>query len=231
MYRVAKTWMAIVATLLLAPATALAVLPPEMADLVKVKSKRLAEVYLLPGTDFKVYKKVMIDPAQVSFNKNWQKDMKRSASLTSGRISDDQAKQIAEAARSAVGEIFQEAFKKAGYELVTAPAADVLRLTPAVINLYVNAPAGGNATRTYAMEAGEATLVLAVRDSVSGALIGMALDKRDTRTAMSGPVLADSVTNRGEFEVLFRRWAEIAVKGFNELREAPPIAAAAPKKK
>jgi hypothetical protein len=56
----------------------------------------------------------------------------------------------------------------------------------------------------------------------------MALDKRDTRTAMAGPVIADSVTNRAEFEVLFRRWAEIAVKGFNELREAPPVAAAPP---
>ena len=231
MYRLAKAWTAIVATLLLAPAAALAVLPPEMSDLVKVKSKRLAEVYLLPGTDFKAYKKVMIDPAQVSFNKNWQKDMKRSASLTSGRISDDQAKQIADAARSSVGEIFQETFKRAGYEIVTDPAADVLRLTPAIINLYINAPSGGAATRTYAMEAGEATLVLAVRDSVSGALIGMALDKRDTRTAMAGAVIANSVTNRAEFEVLFRRWAEIAVKGFNELREAPPVAAAAPGKK
>jgi hypothetical protein len=60
--------------------------------------------------------------------------------------------------------------------------------------------------------------VLALRDSVAGTLIGMALDKKDTRTASAGPVLADGVTNRAEFEVLFRRWAETAVKGFNELR-------------
>jgi hypothetical protein len=216
---------AIAATLLIAiPGTGFAQLPPEMSDLKPVKSKNYDQVYLLPGADFGAYKRVMIDPAQVSFNKNWMKDT-RSASLTDRRgIPPEQAKQIADAAREAVGSIFQDAFKRAGYDVVTTSGPDVVRLTPAVINLYVNAPAGSAATRTYAVSAGEATLVLAVRDSVSGALIGMALDKRETRTAMSGPVLADSVTNRAEFEVLFRRWADIAAKGFKALKEhgAPP---------
>jgi hypothetical protein len=222
MNRLARAGAAIVATLLLAPAVALAVLPPEMSDLVKVKSKRLAEVHLLPGTDFSAYRKVMIDPAQVSFNKNWVKES-RSAGLTSRRIPDEQLKAISEAARSGFGEIFQEAFKRAGYEVVTAAGPDVVRLTPAIINLYINAPSGSSATRTYAMNAGEATLAIAVRDSMSGALLGMALDKRETRTAMAGPVLADSVTNRAEFEVLFRRWADIAAKGFTDMRESPPV--------
>src|SRR6187402_3372432 len=128
MKRFAKAFAAIVATLSLAPAIALAVLPPEMADLVKVPSKRLAEVYLLPGTDFGAYKKVMIDPAQVSFAKNFQKET-RSASLTARRVPDDQMRQIAEIARSGFGEIFQDAFKRAGYEVVSAPGPDVLRLT------------------------------------------------------------------------------------------------------
>lgn len=211
---------------LAAPSFASAVLPPEMADLVLVKSKNLDQVYLLPGTDFGAYKKVMIDPAQVSFNKDFLKGDRRSADLISkGGIPPDQAKQIADIARSGFGDIFTEAFRKAGYEVVLAPGPDVVRLTPAVINLYINAPSGGAATRTYALSAGEATLVLAVRDSVSGALIGMGLDKRETRTAMAGPVLADSVTNRGEFEVLFRRWADIAARGFKALRETPPVPA------
>jgi len=225
MNRLAKTYAAFVATLLMVPATALAVLPPEMADLVKVKSKRLAEVHILPGTDWGVYKKVMIDPAQVSFNKNFLKGDTRSAELAKRRIPDDQVKAITEVARSGFGEIFQDAFKRAGYEIVTAAGPDVVRITPAIINLYINAPSGGAATRTYVVNAGEATLALAVRDSVSGALIGMALDKQETRSAMAGAVIADSVTNRGEFEVLFRRWADIAAKGFTELRQSPPVAA------
>ena len=224
MIRLAKRFAAIVATLLMVPA-ANAVLPPEMSDLVKVKSKRLAEVHLLPGTDFSGYKKVMIDPAQVSFNKNFLKGDTRSAELAKRRIPEDQVKAITEVARSGFGEIFEDAFKRAGSEIVKSPGADVVRLTPAIVNLYINAPEGGVATRTYALNAGEATLVLAVRDSLSGALLGMALDKRETRSAMAGPVIANSVTNRGEFEVLFRRWADIAANGFTEIRQSPPVAA------
>ena len=211
---------AIAATILLViPVSGIAQPPPEMSDLKLVKSKNLDQVYLLPGTDFGAYKKVMLDPAQVSFNKSWMKDT-RSADLTARRgIAPEQAKQIADLARSSVGDVFQDSFKRAGYEIVTASGPDVVRITPAVINLYINAPSGGTATRTYAVSAGEATLVLAVRDSVSGALLGMALDKRETRTAMAGPVLADGVTNRAEFEVLFRRWADIAARGFTALKE------------
>ena len=224
MIRLAKRFAAIVAMLLMAPA-ANAVLPPEMSDLVKVKSKRLAEVHLLPGTDFSGYKKIIIDPAQVSFNKNFLKGDTRSAELAKRRIPEDQVKAITEVARSGFGEIFEDAFKRAGYEIVKSPGADVVRITPAIVNLYINAPEGGVATRTYALNAGEATLVLAVRDSLSGALLGMALDKRETRSAMAGPVIANSVTNRGEFEVLFRRWADIAANGFTEIRQSPPVAA------
>ena len=232
MYRLAKAWTGIVATLFLAPAAAFAVLPPEMSDLVKVKSTQLAEVYILPGTDWGAYRKVMIDPAQVSFNKNFLKGDSRSASMTSrGGIPPEQVKAITEVARSGFGETFRDAFKRAGYEVVTSSGPDVVHITPAIINIYINAPSGGTATRTYALNAGEATLALAVRDSLSGALVGMALDKRETRTAVSGAVIADSVTNRGEFEVLFRRWADIAARGFTELRETKAPAPAAAKKK
>jgi hypothetical protein len=216
-----KRFLQSIAAILLAglPVLALAQLPPEMVDLKPVKTKRMDQGYLLPGTDFSVYKKVMVDPAQVSFNKNWMKDMNRSGDLAK-KISQEDMQKIAEAARSGFGEIFAETFKRAGIEVVSAPGPDVLRVTPAVINLYINAPSvgGSSATRTYAVQAGQASLVIALRDSVAGTLLGMALDKKETRTASAGPVLADGVTNRAEFEVLFRRWAETAVKGFNELR-------------
>ena len=206
-------------------ASALAVLPPEMADLVKVKSAQLDDVYLLPGTDFKAYKKVMIDPAQVSFSKNWMKDMNSQRGISGSKITPEQVKQVADEARKGFTDLFTGAFKQAGIEVVTANGPDVLRLTPAVINLYANAPASGSsATRTYAISAGQASFVLAVRDSVSGTLLGMALDKRETRSAAGAPVMVDGVVNRAEFETLFRRWAQIAVKGFNNLRESPPIA-------
>ena len=208
-------------------ATVLAVLPPEMADLVKVKSRHLDEVYLLPGTDFKAYKKVMIDPAQVSFAKNWMRDMNDQRGSMGGgkRITPEDVKKVTDEARKGFGEIFAAAFKQAGVEVVSENGPDVLRLTPAVINIYVNAAtAGSSATRTYVMSAGQAAFALAVRDSVGGTLLGLALDRRETRSAMAGPVMTNGVVNRAEFEVLFKQWAQIAVKGFKGLQESPPVA-------
>src|ERR1700752_3006575 len=86
------------------------VLPPPYDDLVQVKSKKLDAVYLLPGADFSGYSKLMIDPAQVSFRKDWVKETNRSRGL-SGKIDDDDAQQIAQAARSGFENIFIAAFK------------------------------------------------------------------------------------------------------------------------
>ena len=119
-----------------------------------------------------------------------------------------------------------EAFKQAGYEIVAAPAPDVLRVSTAVIDLYVNAPDTMSAGRSYSytMEAGEATLVIEVRDSMTGALMGRVLDRRMTRGA-GRLQMTTSVSNQAEFRSLFRQWADIAAKGLDELKAQSPVPA------
>lgn len=206
------------------PAAAAPGLPPTLEGLVKVEPTKLAAVYVLPGAEFSRYTKVMIDPAQVSFQKNWIQDMKRGLDL-SRRIDASDAQEIAEAARSGAGNIFATAFKAKGYEVVTAPAPDVLRLSPAIVNLYINAPddmAGTGPSRTYAVEAGEATLLLEARDSTTGALLGVAMDRRATRS--TGRLeFTSSVSNRSAFADMFKRWADICVSGLDELKARPPV--------
>jgi uncharacterized protein DUF3313 len=207
------------------PAGAATALPPPYEGLVQAKSRKLDTVYLLPGADFAVYKKIMIDPVQVSFHKDWMREANRSRGAA--RISASDAQEIAQAARSGFQEIFAGAFKAKGYEVVSEPAADVLRLSPSVANLFINAPrpTSGAATRTYMVDAGEATLVLEVRDSTTGAILGLALDREATRG--TGVTLATPASNRAEFEDLFRRWAAICVQGFERLKatrsvQSPP---------
>ncbi len=48
--------------------------------LVEVKPKRLDAAYLMPGADFRPYTKLMIDPVEVAFRKNWMRDVNDSAS-------------------------------------------------------------------------------------------------------------------------------------------------------
>src|SRR6266568_2624013 len=199
-------------------------MPATYEGLVKVESKKLSEVYLLPDTDFRGYTKVMIDPVQVSFHKDWMKNMNRGRGA-SRRINSQDAQGIADAMRSGFEGIFTAAFETKGYQVVTAPAPDVLRLSPAVVNLYINAPdpMGAGGGRTYTVEAGEATLTLAARDSTTGALLGVALDRRQT-SGSGRPTVASSVSNRSEFEELFKRWADICVKGLDELKARPQTA-------
>ena len=192
--------------------------------LVEIKPKKLDAAYLMPGADFRPYKKLMVDPVVVAFRKDWMKRVNDAKPL-SQRVSQEDAEKIAASARENFADVFNEAAAKAGYELVTAPGADVLRVRPGVIDLYIAAPDAGTSSgrsRTYTVEAGEATLFLEVSDSTTGALLGRALDKRTTRNA--GQLrLANAVTNLAEFRSLFRQWADVTVNGLEELRAMSPV--------
>lgn len=205
--------------------TALAADSPGSWDgLVEVKPKRMDAAFLLPGADFRSYTKVMIDPTEVAFQKDWMKNMNDPRRELSRRISQEDADRILETARINFDEIFNEAFTKGGYTVVTERGPDVLRVSTAVVNLYVNAPdvmAPGR-SRTYTTEAGEASLVIEVRDSMTGALMGRVLDRRETQGM---PGIATSVSNQSEFRTLFKQWAGITVKGLGELKELSPVPA------
>jgi len=201
-------------------------MPPEMAGLVPVKARNLDSVYLLPNTDFNKYRKVIIDPAEVAFHKDWMSNINRNQ--RSRRINEDDAKEIAEAARSGFADIWADAFRKAGYEPVTMPGPDVLRLSPGIANLYINAPEKTQPTgnsHTYSVDAGEATLVLQVRDSDTGATLGMVFDRARAGNYAGELMWTTRVSNRSDFGVLFRKWANFAVSGLQQLKINAPAAA------
>jgi hypothetical protein len=216
-------WLA--ATALIASfGTALAADAPESWDgLIQVKPKRMDAAYLLPGADFRPYTKLMIDPTQVAFQKDWMKSINRERQL-SGRVSEEDAQKILAAARTNFDDVFVDVLTKAGYAIVTAPASDVLRISTAVINLYVNAPDTMSAGRSYSYttESGEATLIIEVRDSLTNALMGRVVDRRETR-ATGGMQKSTSVSNQAEFRALFNQWASITVKGLDELKAHSPV--------
>lgn len=214
--------------LLLWSVLALAADSPELDGLVEVKPKRVDAAWLLPDADFRQYSAVLIDEPEVAFDKDWMRNMNETRSL-SRRVSSEDAEKIAAAARSGLVEVFQDEFRKAGYSIATAPGADVLRLSPSIVRLYINAPdvMEPGSSRSYTIDAGEATLVLRARDSVTGALLGMAVDRREAR-GTGFVTWTNSVTNRSDFRRLFRQWALICIKGLGELKTASPVASQPP---
>lgn len=200
--------------------------PENWDGLVQVKGKRMDVVFLLPGADFRQYTKVMLDPTEVAFDKDWMKNINRDSPGVSNDVNEADMTKIAAEARSNFGDIWKEAFEKAGYQVVTTPASDVLRVSTGIANLYINAPdvqAPGR-SRTYTMEAGEATLVMEVRDSLTNALLGRVIDRRETQsTGMMQ--LSSSVSNLSDFRLMFKSWAGITTKGMEELKAHSPVPA------
>jgi hypothetical protein len=191
----------------------------------KVPSKSLDEAWLMPGANFAAYTKVLLDPIQVSFRKGWERDVNRAAPPSARpRVTAEDAARIREWMSEDFDRLLRQDLKEAGFEIVTEPGTDVLRLTPVLTKVYLNGPdtmSQPGIVHVYTFEAGEATLAIEARDSALGTLLGRAVDRRRTG---DDRVLqwTTEVSNRAEFGQLFRRWSQIVVDGLRALRMAPP---------
>jgi hypothetical protein len=200
--------------------------PASWDNLVLVNSKKLQAVYLLPGADFRQYTKVQLDPTDVAFAKDWQRDYNDATVGLSRRITDEDAQKIAEQVRTGFEDIFAKAYADAGYPVVTTPAHDVLRVRTGVANLSIDAPDNNSIgrSRSYSVQAGAATLILEARDSLSGAVLGRAVDSRAAGDEFAQ--MRTSVSNRADFSRLFTSWAKASTNGLATLKDLSPISAA-----
>jgi len=216
---------AAIAALMLLESPAFAAQPPKTWDgLVQVNSKRLDFVYLQPGADFRGYTKVMIDPAEVAFRKDWRKDYNSSHRSLSSRVSQPDVDRVITAGIAAANDIFAKAWTDGGYAIVDAAGPDVLRIRTGILNIRVNAPDMQQPGRSFsfAPEAGSATLFVEARDSVTGALLGRAVDNEFAGDNMNA--WRTQVSNRADFRDLVDSWAKTTVRGMSELKALSPIA-------
>ena len=211
-----------------APLEARRSLPATWDNLVKIDSRSFAGVYVLPGADFRPYTKVMLDPTEVAFRKDWQRDYNNTTRGLNQRIRNSDVERMIETARSGFTDVLNKAWQDAGYQVVTTPGDDVLRVKSAVINLDVNAPDTMSAgrSRTYSREAGSATVVFEAHDSMTGAILGRAVDSR-VAGDMSRLFIRNRATNTNDFRRLFRNWAEASTRGLATLKAMSPVNVAA----
>ena len=105
--------------------------------------------------------------------------------------------------------------------VVEESGQDVLEVQAAIIDLYITAPDVSMETpgivRTFTADAGSATLVAELHDSVSGTLLSRAYDHRDDdNTGMWQ--WTNSVSNTQEARREIRRWAELLKKALDSSR-------------
>ena len=101
----------------------------------------------------------------------------------------------------------------------------MLEVSPRLTDLSVNVPdVGGTAiSRSYAREAGEASLAVEFRDSRSGALLARLADHRHA-VRSAKPQRTDAVAARADMDALYAAWARDCVKELGELRAGSPLA-------
>jgi hypothetical protein len=197
--------------------------PSEIDGLVRVDSRGLDHVFVLPGADFASYKRVRLDPVEVSFSERWDPNSNRTRSRSTQRSMTDQD---VETLRSNVATEFQEILKNelrsGGYALVQGNGADVLGVTPMIVNLYVTAPSAQQrpGSRTFIANTGHMTLVAEVSDSVTGEPLARVIDTRQGRQN-STLQLSSSVTNMADARRAFTDWARLLRTGLDEARASP----------
>ena len=161
-----------------------------------------------PQAQLSGYRGVLIEPARVEFAEGRYRQMHAYDRAPPRAIDRDETRRLAAEVAASLESSLAEAFRARGFEIATAPAPGVLRLSPVVAELYINAPEQPSPwrTRSFTQNAGQAKLSLEARDSVSGALIER-VEEKAVAEQMGRLELADEVASRFWFDALFRRWA------------------------
>ena len=216
---------AILASILaLIPAFAAAQKKPTLEEamgydgLTKKEVKGIDLVFTRPGATLANYKRVRIDPVEVSFHPNW--DPTRTGSRL--KLSSEERENI----RTGVAKLVQEELAKGleakgAYKVVNEAAPDVLGIKAKILNLYVNAPDTQTAgrSRTYTISAGQMTLFMELVDSETGAVLARVVDRVEGRD--TGRLeLSNSMFNAGEARDAAAKWARALKNGLDKAHEA-----------
>ena len=174
-----------------------------------VKDSKVAAAYAAPGADLSQYSKVMMLDCFVDFVKDWQKDYNLDQIGLDGRVNDKDAEKIKKRLAEEFNKVFTEVLTKKGFPVVDEPAADVLLLRPALINVDVTAPdvLRASMSTTYIRSAGSMTLYMEMYDSSTSTLIArVAAPLRDDDRHGNR---ANRVTNKAAADNILRHWAEL----------------------
>jgi hypothetical protein len=183
-----------------------------------VPDTRLGMVYADPDADLSGYKHVLLMDAQVAFKKNWQRDINQNLPF---HVTASDMQRIKTELSALFREIFTAELETAGFSLVSEQAPDTMIIRPAIVDLNITSPdtPRGGTTRNITQSAGDMTLYLELRDSITGDVLAKALDFQFDRSNIT-PHMMDRTRNERAARQLLTNWAQVLVKGLNETQVA-----------
>lgn len=185
-------------------------------NLVKVEDAQVAAAFIDPNADFSEFKRIMVLDTFVAFRSGWERDQRRGT--RTNRVSARDIENI----KSRVSELFNSVLIETleaddGFEVTDEPDYDVLLIRAAIIDLDVTVPdtMSGPRNRTFTADSGAATLYIELYDSVSGQIIGRAIDRQAARSPGAIMRWTNRASNTSDARRVFRGWAT-QLRGFLE---------------
>jgi hypothetical protein len=190
--------------------------PTEWDGLIRQPNTRLDAVFLKPDAEIPSYASIILAPATVQFARNW--DPNRGGRSMSRRLVTEDITAIKTDLATMFGDIFKEELTAGGYQVVSEPGPDTLLVVPAIVDLYITAPDTMSAgrSRTYTANSGRMTLVLEVRDSVTGETLARVVDGQSGRN-IGIMTITNRTTNTADARRAIRTWAQALRNGLDSL--------------
>ncbi len=190
--------------------------PTEWDGLVRQSGTRLDAVFLRPDAEIPSYRNIILAPATVQFARNW--DPNRGGRSVSRRLNSSDVITIKDRLATMFDEIFRGELEAGGYQVVTEPGPDTLLVIPALVDIYISAPdtSGPGMTRTYTANPGRMTLVLELRDAVTGETLARVVDRQSGRN-IGMMTVTNQATNTAEARRAMNTWARALRTGLDSL--------------
>ena len=184
----------------------------------RVDNSKMALAYVKPDVDISSYTKIMLDPVSIAYKKEPRGTgrMRTAHHESNFALTPKQTEKMKG--------LFQESAVNAltsdnGYQIVSHPGPDVLRVSCALIDLVVTVPTQEpvGRSRTFAESYGAVTLVVELRDSETGEIFARVADRKEPGSNV-GMNEVSRVAVTSDLRRLFKFWSGYLREGLDKVR-------------
>jgi len=189
--------------------------------LAPISNSRFKSAWIDPDVDLAGYDKIMAGGAEFEF-RAVKKSTRSSTMRRSGEnefwISDENKQKLVE---TVSGVFVEELQKSEHFEIVDEAGPDVLIIVGVLHDIVSRVPPEMiGRGEIYLASVGEATLIIELRDSLSGETIYRAIDRRAAERADSSTLVrSNSVNSWSEVRRMARRWATRLTQGLDSIHQ------------
>jgi hypothetical protein len=181
-----------------------------------VENSRMAQAWARPGFDISTFSKVMLQGAEAEFRPGGQNPRQNRALGPNDHFAVTPEQKVR--FQEQMGAAFTEELALSEvFTIVTEPGPDVLLIQGILLDVVSFIPEQrAGRSEVFLSRIGEVTVVLEIRESVSGAILARAVERRAAENAGATMSRSNTVTNSAEFRRIARRWATVLREGLDE---------------